>query len=69
MGLVVGWFGRHRRRLGLAADPDAAGRGQSLPAKLGSTPADIFVSGMMCLLLFQLAGYSLAWAGWWLKHR
>ena len=42
---------------------------QSLPAKLGSTPADIFVSGMMCILLFQLAGYSLAWAGWWLKHR
>ena len=25
---------------------------QSLPAKLGSTPADIFVSGMMCILLF-----------------
>ena len=42
---------------------------QSLPAKLGSTPADIFVSGMMCILLFQMAGYSLAWAGWWLKHR
>jgi len=42
---------------------------QSLPAKLGSTPADIFVSGMMCILLFQLAGYTLAWAGWWLKHR
>ncbi len=42
---------------------------QSLPAKLGSTPADIFVSGMMCILLFQAAGYSLAWAGWWLKHR
>ena len=42
---------------------------QSLSAKLGSTPANIFVSGMMCLLLFQVAGYSLAWAGWWLKHR
>jgi len=42
---------------------------QSLPAKLGSTPADIFVSGMTAILLFQMAGYSLAWAGWWLKHR
>ncbi len=42
---------------------------QSLSAKLGSTPADIFVSGMMCLLLFQVVGYLLAWAGWWLKHR
>ena len=42
---------------------------QSLPAGLGTAPADIFVSGMMSILLFQLAGYSLAWAGWWLKHR
>lgn len=42
---------------------------QPLPASLGSTPADIFVSGMMSILLFQMAGYSLAWASWWLKHR
>jgi hypothetical protein len=42
---------------------------QPISAKFGSTPADIFVSGMMCILLFQMAGYTLAWAGWWLKHR
>ncbi len=42
---------------------------QPLPPGLGTAPADIFVSGMMSILLFQLAGYSLAWAGWWLKHR
>ena len=42
---------------------------QPLPAGFGSNPADIFVSGMMCILLFQMAGYTLAWAGWWLKHR
>lgn len=42
---------------------------QPISAKFGSTPADTFVSGMMCILLFQMAGYSLAWAGWWLKHR
>jgi len=42
---------------------------QTLPESFGSTPADIFVSGMMSILLFQMAGYSLAWAGWWLKHR
>jgi hypothetical protein len=42
---------------------------QPISAKFGSTPADIFVSGMMCIMLFQLAGYALAWAGWWLKHR
>ncbi len=42
---------------------------QPISAKFGSTPADLFVSGMMCILLFQMAGYTLAWAGWWLKHR
>jgi hypothetical protein len=40
-----------------------------VPAGFGSRTADIFVSGMMSILLFQLAGYTLAWAGWWLKHR
>ena len=42
---------------------------QPLPEGFGSTPADIFVSGMVAILLFQMAGYTLAWAGWWLKHR
>ena len=42
---------------------------QPLPAGFGSTPGDIFVSGMMSILLFQMAGYTLAWAGWWLRHR
>lgn len=40
-----------------------------LPKGFGSTPADLFVSGMMSILLFQLAGYTIAWASWWLKHR
>ncbi|MFA4894326.1 hypothetical protein [Brevundimonas sp.] len=40
-----------------------------VPSGFGSRAADIFVSGMMSILLFQLAGYTLAWAGWWLKHR
>ena len=40
-----------------------------LPAKLGATPADVFASGIMAVILFQFAGYVLAWAGWWLKHR
>ncbi len=42
---------------------------QPLPAGFGSAPAEIFVSGMMSILLFQMAGYLVAWAGWWLKHR
>ena len=40
-----------------------------LPAGFGSSPAEMFVSGMMSILLFQLAGYTVAWVGWWLKHR
>jgi len=40
-----------------------------LPSGVGSDSTDIFVSGMMAVALFQLAGYALAWAGWWLKHR
>ena len=42
---------------------------QPLPGLIGSDPTDLFVSGMTALAVFQLAGYSLAWAGWWLKHR
>lgn len=42
---------------------------QPLPAGLGSDPADIFASGMVAVVMFQLAGYALAWGGWWLKHR
>lgn len=40
-----------------------------VPPGFGSRSADIFVSGMISILLFQLAGYTIAWAGWWLKHR
>ncbi len=47
----------------------ARNEAQLLPSSFGSNPTDIFVSGMMALGLFQLAGYALAWAGWWLKHR
>jgi hypothetical protein len=40
-----------------------------LPAGLGAEPVDIFAAGIMAVLLFQIAGYALAWAAWWLKHR
>lgn len=40
-----------------------------LPASFGSTPGEIFGSGILSILLFQVVGYALAWAGWWLKHR
>jgi len=41
----------------------------TLPAALGDTPADLIGAGMMAILLFQLVGYGLAWAWWWLGRR
>jgi len=41
----------------------------AVPASLGETPADLIGAGMMAILLFQLTGYGLAWAWWWLGRR
>ena len=41
----------------------------STPADVGLGAPDLFAGGMWTILLFQLAGYSIAWAIWWLKHR
>ena len=51
--------------LSLMARDDAT----PLPAGIGPDAGDVFVAGMLAVLLFQLAGYVIAWAGWWLKHR
>lgn len=40
-----------------------------LPAWLGTTPQDLLVSGMMTILAFQVVGYLIAWAWWWLGQR
>ena len=39
------------------------------PESLGSSAAELVSGGMIAILLFQLAGYAIAWAAWWLKHR
>jgi len=31
--------------------------------------ADLVSGGVLAILLFQMAGYGIAWAVWWLKHR
>ena len=41
----------------------------STTAEVGLTAPDLLVGGMWTILLFQLAGYAVAWAVWWLKHR
>jgi hypothetical protein len=30
---------------------------------------DVVAGSMLAILLFQLVGYSIAWAAWWLRHR
>lgn len=40
-----------------------------LPASFGQTPQDLLVSGMMAILGFQIVGYTIAWAWWWLGRR
>lgn len=39
------------------------------PVASGVSAADLIAGGMFAILLFQLAGYSIAWAAWWLRHR
>lgn len=33
------------------------------------SPAEWAIGGMMALLIAQMAGYGLVWAGWWLRQR
>ncbi|MFA4937812.1 hypothetical protein [Brevundimonas sp.] len=64
------WGGSAGMVVGLAAiltlttrDVDLA---RFLPAD--ANPGDMIVGGMMSILLFQLGGYTLAWAWWWLAR-
>lgn len=36
---------------------------------VNSSAADLVAAGVVGMLMFQLAGYGVAWAAWWLKHR
>jgi len=41
----------------------------STSADVGLSAPDLVAGGMWTILLFQMAGYAVAWAVWWLKHR
>jgi hypothetical protein len=55
----------------------AVGAALVLSLQLGGAPinttdmsaGDLIAAGMMSILLFQVVGYSIAWAAWWLRHR
>jgi hypothetical protein len=35
----------------------------------GPSPADGFVAGVLTVMIAQLVGYTVAWAGWWWSRR
>ena len=64
------WGGSGGMALGAVVLITLTARDGVLPAaSLGLSAADLIVGGMMTILLFQLAGYTIAWAAWWLKRR
>ena len=64
------WGGSAGMMLGLALVITLATRdvdlARFLPADASS--GDLVVGGMLSILLFQLAGYTLAWGWWWLAR-
>ncbi|MFN3878316.1 MAG: hypothetical protein ACK4MH_08060 [Brevundimonas sp.] len=64
------WGGSAGMMLGLALVLTLATRdvdlARFLPADASS--GDLVVGGMLSILLFQLAGYTLAWGWWWLAR-
>lgn len=39
------------------------------PLQVGLTVPEAVTAGMLTILLFQIAGYAIAWAVWWLRTR
>jgi hypothetical protein len=39
------------------------------PLQVGLTVPEVVTAGMLTILLFQIAGYAVAWAVWWLRTR
>lgn len=64
------WGGSAGMAVGLAAVLTLLMRNVDLDAFLpvDTTSIDLVVGGMLSILLFQLAGYTLAWAWWWLAR-
>lgn len=64
------WGGSGGMAVGVIALTTVALRDDgAIPMGVGLSAPDLVSGGMWTILLFQLAGYSIAWAVWWLKHR
>ncbi|GAA0868228.1 hypothetical protein GCM10009116_04160 [Brevundimonas basaltis] len=42
---------------------------EATPLQVGLTVPELVTAGMLTILLFQIAGYAIAWAVWWLRTR
>lgn len=62
------WGGCSGMALGGVLLMTALARSEVAPLQADDTGA-LFAGGIMVLLLFQIIGYGIAWAVWWLKHR
>lgn len=64
------WGGSAGMMLGLAVVMTLATCNVDLGGFLSvdTKPIDLIVGGMMSILLFQVVGYTLAWAWWWLAR-
>lgn len=64
------WGGSSGMAIGIILFTILTLRGEDMvPAEIGVGAPDLLGAGAWTILLFQLAGYSVAWAVWWLKHR
>ncbi|MFN3837275.1 MAG: hypothetical protein ACK4MI_06110 [Brevundimonas sp.] len=64
------WGGSAGMMLGLALVLTLATRNVDLGAFVAADtqPIDLIMGGMMSILVFQVVGYTLAWAWWWLAR-
>lgn len=63
------WGGSSGMALGAILMLSLSFSDDSSPPGVEASAPDLVAAGVFAILLFQLAGYGIAWAVWWLKHR
>ena len=63
------WGGSSGMLVGLVLMLVLTTRPADIAIPASQTPADLVGAGMIIILSFQLVGYGLAWAWWWLGRR
>ena len=63
------WGGSGGMALGAILMLTLSLRDDNSPLSADASAGDLVSGGVFAVLMFQLAGYGIAWAVWWLKHR